>query len=380
METKNIIRATYIWLSGKDSHHDIRSKDKTLFVSDEDFKKDEKQLLKDGLFPMWNFDGSSTGQAKGLDTEILLHPVNVFPCCLPRQCESKIRWLVVLAECYLPTGMPTPDNSRFVARKIFEQLPEEKPWFGMEQEFFLSQSSRPYGWPEKGFPAPQGPYYCSTGANVAFGRKYVDMHYEICLSMGLAVSGTNAEVTPGQWEFQVGPCEGIEMGDQLTVARWVMLRILESDGLDADYRAKPVSGNWNGSGMHTNFSTESTRRDNGMDAIMQYIKRLEGTVEKDIIFYGQENNQRLTGHHETSRADEFAFGIGTRNTSIRIPNAVAVDGKGYFEDRRPAGDADPYLVSSRLFASATGLEDEELVLASPTHQRQWMIDAFKNHH
>eukprot|EP00796_Vickermania_ingenoplastis_P001158 gene1158-683_t len=374
--SSHAVRVTYIWLAGKNAHHDIRSKDRTLYLTKEQLQLEPKQLLATGCFPVWNFDGSSTGQATGPDTEILLHPVNAYPCCLPRHTQSNLPWIVVLAECYYPNGKPTSDNSRAVARKIFEQLPEEKPWFGMEQEFFLTRNNRPVGWPDRGFPAPQGPYYCSTGANVAFGRKYLDMMYETCLQMGIKVSGTNAEVTPGQWEFQVGPCEGIEMGDQLTVARWVLLRILEEDGLDVDYRAKPVEGDWNGSGMHTNFSTVSTRGKDGLDVIHQYIERMQKTVPKDIIFYGPENDKRLTGKHETSKATEFASGVGTRTTSIRIPNSVASERCGYMEDRRPAGDADPYLVSSRLFASAVGLEDEELVLCSPTHQQKWMTEAF----
>lgn len=373
---KQPVRVTYIWLSGKNAHHDIRSKDRTMYLSKEDIAKHPKELLADGIFPVWNFDGSSTGQAKGLDTEILLKPVNAFPCCLPRT-SKVIPWLLVLAECYLPSGAPTNDNSRAIARQTFEQMPDEHPWFGLEQEFFLvDKAGRPYGWPAYGFPGPQGPYYCSTGACVSWGRKYIDQHYEVCLEMGLNVSGTNAEVTPGQWEFQVGPCEGLEMGDQLTVARWVLLRLLENDGLDVDYRAKPIEGDWNGSGLHTNFSTESTRAEGGLDVIHQYIDRLRKTVKKDIIFYGSENNVRLTGKHETSRFSDFSSGVGTRGTSIRIPNAVASEKKGYMEDRRPAGDADPYLVTSRLFASCVGVDTPALDLASPTHTKDWMIHEF----
>ncbi|KAG5507433.1 hypothetical protein JIQ42_07729 [Leishmania sp. Namibia] len=375
---KQTVRVTYIWLSGKDAHHDIRSKDRTMYLSEEDVAKHPKDLLANGVFPVWNFDGSSTGQAKGLDTEILLKPVNAFPCCLPRP-SSKIPWILVLAECYLPSGEPTSDNSRATAREAFEQCPEEHPWFGLEQEYFITgRDGRPYGWPDHGFPAPQGAYYCGTGSRTAWGRKFCDQHYEVCLQMGLNISGTNAEVTPGQWEFQVGPCEGLEMGDQLTVARWVLLRLLEEEGLDADYHAKPIHGDWNGSGLHTNFSTESTRAENGLDVIHQYIERLSTTVSKDIVFYGGENNKRLTGKHETSKVSEFSAGVGTRCTSIRIPNAVASEGKGYMEDRRPAGDADPYLVTSRLFASCIGLETPSLDLASPTHEKDWMRHAFKN--
>ncbi|EPY23634.1 glutamine synthetase [Strigomonas culicis] len=375
--TKKPVRVTYIWLSGKDSHHDIRSKDRTMYMTEEEIKKDPKELLADSFFPIWNFDGSSTAQAKGLNTEILLRPVNAYPCCLPRKTSGKIPWILVLAECYLPSGEPTPDNSRAAALDAFNENLEERPWFGLEQEFFIvDRTGRPYGWPTHGFPEPQGPYYCSTGANYAWGRQYVDMHLEVCLEMGLNVSGTNGEVTPGQWEFQVGPCEGIEMGDQLTVARWVLLRILEDADLDVDYHAKPFQGDWNGSGLHTNFSTESTRNENGLDAIYEYIDRLRHSVPKDIIFYGSENNVRLTGKHETSKATEFTSGVGTRGTSIRIPNSVAAERRGYMEDRRPAGDADPYLITSRLFASCLGLKANALDAASPNYVREWMVHDF----
>lgn len=376
--TKTAVRVTYIWLGGKDSHHDIRSKDRTMYLEQEDVRKHPKELLADGVFPVWNYDGSSTGQSKGIDTEVLIKPVNAFPCCLPRH-STTIPWILVLAECYLANGEPTADNARAVARQTFEQLPDEHPWFGLEQEFFLLDrtTGRPYGWPAHGFPAPQGPFYCGSGAGSAWGRKFVDKHYEICLEMGLNVSGTNAEVTPGQWEFQVGPCEGLEMGDQLTVARWVLLRVLEDENLDIDYRAKPIEGDWNGSGLHTNFSTEATRVKNGIEAINKYIDRLKKTVKRDIIFYGADNNLRLTGRHETSKATEFSSGVGTRGTSIRIPNSVAAEGCGYMEDRRPAGDADPYLVTSRLFGSCVGIETPGLDLASPTHTKDWMRRAFE---
>lgn len=374
-ETKPV-RVTYIWLGGKDAHHDIRSKDRTLYFTAAQLLLPPKELLRQALFPAWNFDGSSTGQSKNFNTEILLVPVNAFPCCLPRaSCGGRtpIPWILVLAECCYPSGEPTEDNSRAIARDIFDQLREEKPWFGMEQEFFIMQNSRPYGWPASGLPPAQGPYYCSTGVSVAWGRKYVDLLLEVCLQMGIRMSGTNAEVTPGQWEFQVGPCEGIEVGDQMIVARWVLLRLLEEEGLDVCYAAKPIEGDWNGSGMHTNFSTESTRKQDGLEAIYTYIDRLSKSVQKDIVFYGAENDKRLTGDHETSKATEFSHGVGARHSSIRIPNSVFKERRGYLEDRRPAGDADPYLVSSRLFASAADLNDSKLVVVTPTFQKPWMV-------
>nr|CCC91602.1 putative glutamine synthetase [Trypanosoma congolense IL3000] len=363
-------RVTYIWLSGKDTHHDIRSKDRTLYLSSEHAQMEPQELLVLGVFPSWNFDGSSTNQASGEITEILIKPVSAYRCLIPH--VSSVPWILVLNECYLHTGEPTPDNSRAIARRIFDKEQDAHPWFGMEQEFFLMKDGSPYGFCPAVTAEPQGPYYCATGFRSVRSRKYADLHYETCLQMGLKICGTNAEVGIGQWEFQIGPCEGIEMGDQLVVARWVLLRILEDDGLDADFRAKPLSGDWNGSGLHTNFSTAPTRALNGLNIIYKYVEELKKTASKDIIFYGVDNNERLTGKHETSNIRETSCGIGTRNTSIRIPIAVALEKRGYMEDRRPAAGADPYLVSSRLFASCLAIDAAELDGCMYSYKKEWM--------
>jgi glutamine synthetase len=371
-------RASYIWISGKDTHHDIRGKDKTVYLTEDELKQTPDVLLAGGKFAVWNFDGSSTNQAKGLDTEILVTPVRAFLSSLPNA-VPEIKWFVVLCECFLPSGEPTPDNTRYIARSVFDADKKSlRPWFGMEQEYVLMRRGRPYGWPSFGFPGPQGPYYCGIGPAAVYGRPLVERHYELCLAMGIKVSGINAEVMPGQWEFQVGPCEGIEMGDHLIVARWLFLRMLELESgegefLDVDYTAKPVKGDWNGSGLHTNFSTSETREPEGLDAILRYIENLSHTVSKDIVVYGNDNNTRLSGHHETSRYDQFSYGVGTRGTSIRIPNAVKAERTGYMEDRRPAGDVDPYLVSARLFASAVNLSETELIDKwCDEHRLPWM--------
>ena len=370
-----VVRASYVWCSGGDSHHDIRGKDRTLTFTAEQMLLTPQEALAAGLFPSWNFDGSSTNQAKGLDTEIMIKPVSAFPSPFPTAAPD-IRRFIVLCECFLPSGEPTPDNYRFVARTVFGADPKNlEPWFGMEQELVLVDAftRHPIGWPQYGFPAPQGPYYCGNGANAAFGRQYHDKFYELALSMGLKISGTNAEVLPSQWEFQVGPCVGIEAGDHLTVARWLYVRLLEGDRADVDFRAKPFpQGDWNGSGLHTNFSTTETRAEGGLSKIYEYIERMSKTVAHDIPFYGSDNNQRLTGAHETSRIDQFGFGVGTRGTSIRIPNEVNKEKKGYFEDRRPAADADPYLVSARLFASAVGIKAPILADLEEKLRHSWM--------
>lgn len=348
------IAVEYVWCSGANPHHDLRTKVKSVSVSPADvqgFVQNPASLLQ--VLPVWNFDGSSTGQAMGKDTEILIQPVAVFPHPFLKGVPA----FVAIAECFLPSGEPTPDNTRFIARSVFddEKAKGQEPWFGLEQEYVLYRDGRPLGWPSTGEPAPQGPYYCSTGALVAHGRKFAERHYVACLNMGLKISGTNAEVMPGQWEYQVGPCEGIESGDHLLLSRWAFLRMLEDEGIDVNFDAKPKKGDWNGSGMHCNFSTKAMREDGGMAAIDAAIANLAKTFHKDVAVYGIDNNQRLSGHHETSRLDTFNYDVGTRNTSLRIPNETKKNSKGYFEDRRPAASSDGYLVTSRLFASSCNI-------------------------
>lgn len=359
--------AEYVWCGGKDTHHDLRSKSRTLFV-DAGATKDRLSLLK--AMPEWNFDGSSTGQARGLNTEIVLKPVGVYSHPFP---VPDTRSVLVLCECFHTNGQPTEDNTRAVARSVFaKDKHDSQPWYGLEQEYVLMADGRPMGWPAHGFPAPQGPYYC--GAGVVVGRDIVNQHYGACLKMGLRIGGTNAEVMPGQWEWQIGPAVGIEAGDHLLLSRWVMLRILEKFGpqYDVNYESRVVAGDWNGNGCHCNFSTRQMRCEGGYDEILCAVERMKHTLRKDILFFGGDNNERLTGKHETSRYDEFTYGFGTRTTSVRIGNSVKADGRGFFEDRRPSGAIDPYLVSARVFASATGVECEELDRAGERLRKAWM--------
>lgn len=359
--------AEYMWCSGKNTHHDLRSKTRTLTI-DAAVVNDREALLK--MMPKWNFDGSSTAQARGLNTEIALKPVGVYFHPFP---VGDIPTVLVLCECFYTTGEPTDDNTRAIARSVFAKDKTDcQPWFGLEQEYVLLADGRPLGWPKGGFPAPQGDYYCGSG--VVAGRKIVDEHYSACLKMGLKIGGTNAEVMPGQWEWQIGPSEGIEAGDHMLLSRWVMLRILENHGpqFDVTYEGRPVPGDWNGTGCHCNFSTRQMRSDGGYDEIIRAVERMKHTVRKDVLFYGAANNERMTGKHETSRYDEFTYGFGTRTTSVRISNSVKTEGKGFFEDRRPGGDIDPYLVTARVFASALGHESAELDRIGERFRKPWM--------
>jgi len=234
-----------------------------------------------------------------------------------------------------------------------EKAKADEPWFGIEQEYtLLSFEKHPLGWPIGGYPGPQGPYYCGVGANKVFGRDVVESHYRACLYAGVKVCGTNAEVMPAQWEFQVGPCEGIEMGDHLWMARYILDRVAEDFGILVSLDPKPMTGDWNGAGAHTNYSTKATRAKGGIKDIEEAIKKLSLRHAEHIKVYdpkgGEDNKRRLTGHHETSSVEKFSYGVANRGSSVRIPRQVEADGCGYFEDRRPASNMDPYSVTEAI--------------------------------
>jgi len=334
--------AEYVWVSGQNTYHDLRSKYKTMT----DVAIESVTL---GDFGWWNFDGSSTNQHRGSNTEINIKPVAFYPH--PFMAGAK----VVLAECYYPDGTPEKGNTRKAAAELFAKHKDEEAMFGLEQEYFIYKNGSPYMWPEGGFPSGQGEYYCGNGSQVC-GRELVIEHYQNCLTMGLKISGVNAEVAPSQWEFQVGPCIGIEEGDHMVMARWVFQRIAEKYGLEINYHPKPIKGDWNGSGCHLNFSTKKMREEGGLKYINEACENLKKTFVDDVKFYGGENNERMSGAHETSKLSEFTYGVGTRHTSVRIGNDIHAAGKGYFEDRRPASNIDPYLATARMFASSLGLE------------------------
>ena len=329
--------AEYVWIGGT---NELRSKARTL-TSETD------QLPFPNDLPEWNFDGSSTKQAEGWASEVIMKPVAVYPC--PFRKNNNI---LVLCDTYKPDGTPIFNNHRHRAKEIFNQKLEEKPWYGMEQEFFMmnKKTGKPLGFPEHGHPNPQFQYYCSVGINNAIGRSLIDEHYQACLDMGLNISGINAEVALGQWEYQIGPVEGIAAGDQLWISRYVLHRLAEKYDIVIDIEPKPVSGDWNGSGCHTNYSTKSMREDdNGLQLIHQAVNKLAENHMEHMALYGTGNELRMTGQHETSSYEKFTSGVADRGASVRIPNTAIEQGRGYFEDRRPSSNMDPYLVTSKLF-------------------------------
>ncbi|MCO5548907.1 hypothetical protein L7F22_002369 [Adiantum nelumboides] len=329
------IIAEYIWIGG--SGTDVRSKARTVTAP----IKSPKDL------PKWNYDGSSTGQAPGEDSEVILYPQAIF-----KDPFRKGDNILVICDAYTPQGEPIPTNKRYAAAKIFSDPAVEKevPWFGIEQEFTLLQKEVkwPLGWPVGGFPGPQGPYYCGVGADKAWGRSIIDAHYKACIYAGVQISGINGEVMPGQWEFQVGPCEGISAGDQLWCARYILERITELAGVVLTLDPKPIDGDWNGAGCHTNYSTKTMREEGGYEVIKKAIEKLGLRHKEHIAAYGEGNERRLTGRHETADIHTFSWGVANRGASIRVGRDTEKEGKGYFEDRRPASNMDPYTVTSMV--------------------------------
>tara|TARA_Y100000389_G_scaffold55225_1_gene51101 strand:- start:2286 stop:3341 length:1056 start_codon:yes stop_codon:yes gene_type:complete len=347
--------AEYVWIGGNGD--DIRSKSRTL-----DFMPQFASEL-----PIWNFDGSSTGQAPGNDSEVMLHPVSIFSD--PWRGGDHI---LVMCETILPDGVtPAKSNHRAYARSVFETdtVSAEKTWYGLEQEYVLFEKDgkTPLGWPVDGYPAPQGPYYCGVGYGNAVGRHIMDEHYIACIDAGVKIAGTNAEVMKGQWEYQIGPSEGLDCGDHMWMSRYLLYRVCEYHNVVVSLDPKPVVGDWNGSGCHSNFSTLSMR-DGVENSIETAVFNLSKTHSEHMDLYGSGNDRRMTGLHETSTVNDFSYGVANRGCSIRIPRNTAKEGKGYIEDRRPASNIDPYLVSAKI---------AETVLLKNFGTHNVVLDAFK---
>ena len=324
----------YIWLDGYEPVPNLRGK--TQIKEFSSFPKLEE-------LPMWGFDGSSTRQAEGKNSDCMLKPVAVFPD------STKKNGVLVMCEVMNPDGVtPHPSNSRAGI------LDDPGAWFGFEQEYFLYQDGAPLGFPPAGnFPPPQGEYYTGVGfKNVGdIAREIVDTHLDLCLDAGINHEGINAEVAKGQWEFQIFGKGSKRAADEMWIARYLLVRLCEKYGVDVNFHCKPLGKDvdWNGSGMHANFSTEHMRTVGGKE----YFEALMGAFDKykneHIAVYGPDNHLRLTGLHETQSIDKFNYGIANRGASVRVPHSFVNNGyKGYLEDRRPNSQGDPYQIASRI--------------------------------
>lgn len=356
----NFALAEYLWLDGAVPTRYIRSKAKAIPYM-------ENPTLED--FSDWSYDGSSTNQAEGGDSDCILKPVNFVKD--PIRGEGNY---IVMCEVYDPDGQtPHESNSRAQLRAVLDAgAADQDPWFGFEQEYTMFRNRNPLGWPENGFPGPQGPYYCGAGSDVIFGREVAEAHAELCLDAGLMYYGMNAEVMPGQWEFQTGyrgddnePASALKICDHTWIARWLLYRVGEEFGVSISTDNKPVKGDWNGAGMHTNVSTKDSRdKSKGKAAIDAAVEALSKKHNEHIKLYGEALSERLTGDHETCDISTFKAGTADRGCSIRIPRQVEDKGYGYFEDRRPGANADPYLVAARISATICNIPESVMQFSS----------------
>ncbi|HEY0054227.1 MAG TPA: glutamine synthetase beta-grasp domain-containing protein [Pedobacter sp.] len=329
----------YIWLDGYKPTQSLRSKTK--------IEKDFSGKLAD--CPMWSFDGSSTEQAPGGASDCLLKPVYICPD--PQRKEGYL----VMCEVLSADGTPHESNGRALIEDGDNDF-----WFGFEQEYFFwdIETNKPLGFPVNGYPAPQGPYYCSVGAQNAYGRDIVEEHLDVCLEAGLNVEGINAEVAAGQWEFQIFAKGAQEAGDQIWIGRYLLERIGEKYGVSINWHCKPLGTlDWNGSGMHANFSNSLLRNAGSEETFKKVCEAFRPVVKEHIEVYGADNHLRLTGKHETASILDFSYGVSDRGASIRIPVQVPKWGwKGYLEDRRPNSAADPYKVAARIIKTVKSVE------------------------
>ena len=332
----------YIWLDGYTPVANLRSKTK---IIDFDFFHGDPNVL-----PDWSFDGSSTQQAEGHSSDCILRPCRVY------KDSARVNGFLVVCEVRNPDGTPHVSNHRAAIND------DPDFWFGFEQEYvLLGEDKIPLGFPKQGYPRPQGPYYCAVGAENVAGRQIVEEHLDICLEAGLDITGVNAEVMLGQWEYQVLGKGGKQAGDDLVASRYLLFRTAEQYGVEVEFHPKPIKGDWNGSGMHANFSNEAMRKEGGKDLFMAICEKMGKRHKEHIAVYGAHNDQRLTGLHETQSIHQFSYGVSDRGASIRIPISVSQTWKGYLEDRRPASNADPYKVVGRIIDTVN--EAEEAVAA-----------------
>ncbi len=320
----------YLWLDGYTPTANLRSKTKV--------ENDFSGKLED--CPIWAFDGSSTKQAEGGSSDCLLKPVAIFPD------PARKDGYLVMTEVLNPDSTPHVSNTRATIND-----PDDDFWFGFEQEYFImdKETGLPLGFPVGGYPGPQGMYYCSVGGKNTHGRAFVEEHADLCIQAGLNFEGINQEVASGQWEFQLFAKGAKIAGDEMWVARYLLQRLTESYGYYIEFHPKPVKGDWNGSGMHANFSNTVLRTCGSKEVYEKICEAFRPVVKEHIAVYGEFNDQRLTGKHETASINDFSYGVSDRGASIRIPIITVEKGwKGWLEDRRPASNGDPYSIAGRI--------------------------------
>lgn len=327
----------YIWLDGSQPTQGLRSK---TMMSKDGFSGKLEELKN------WSFDGSSTQQAEGGKSDCLLKPIFVCPD------PDRVNAYLVMCEVLNADGTAHSTNHRATIESEDDDF-----WFGYEQEYFLYdlETRLPLGFPKGGYPdRPQGPYYCSVGARNAYGREIVEEHFDLCLEAGLNIEGINAEVAAGQWEFQIFAKGAKRAADEIWVARYLLERTCEKYGVYVEWHPKPLGkdADWNGSGMHANFSNGKMRTCGDKKVFDAICEEFGKHIKEHMDVYGAYNDQRLTGKHETASIHDFSYGVSNRGASIRIPVGTVEDGwKGRLEDRRPSSNGCPYQIGAVIVKS-----------------------------
>ncbi len=332
------LKLEYVWLDGYKPEQNLRSKIKIVEY------EEVKNAFLDGNFPMWNFDGSSTNQADGSKSDCILKPVRHYT---PQNFPLENNTVYILCEVFNSDETPHESNKRSLLSKNNEDF-----WFGFEQEYFIyDKKTKCILGHDQNNLEPQGKYYCGVGEFVV-GRDFVDEHLNMCLNYGINITGVNAEVALGQWEYQVFSKGSFKSGDDLWMSRYFLNKISEKFNYNIDLHPKPLQkGSWNGSGLHANFSNDKMRNEGGEEYFNSIFSSLESTHFAHITDYGSDNELRLTGKHETQNINKFTWGISDRGASIRIPIKTAKEWKGYLEDRRPGSNADPYKIIYQIVKS-----------------------------
>ena len=333
--------AEYVWL---DSENNFRSK--TRIISN---KKENRFNLT--CYPHWNYDGSSTGQATLDNSEVILEPYMIYPDVF-RDFNIDV---IIFCMSYKKNGDEINYlSSRYNALQFFNEHSDLLPLYGLEQEFYMidTNTNEPFNY--KPTSVDKNTYYCGVGAgNVSkLVRTFMNQVMLMCCKADIILTGMNMEVSPGQGEFQV--CNmGIKACDDLMFLRYVLVRLGEDYNISIDFSPKiKLNNKLNGSGCHINFSTKQMRDENGYSFIEKALDKLNlQDKEEHLKYYGKNNTERLTGNNDTSKYDEFTVGKGNRGCSIRIPVNTIIENKGYFEDRRPGANIDPYIACSFLLRS-----------------------------
>lgn len=378
MSNVNIIEKTYqieyIWFG---SNGEFRSKVRII--------RSQPNQINRHLSTRWSYDGSSTGQATTEASEITLVPVAHY------EDRSKKRYFYLLCDSVRETvdenGQITQATNLSERSRLADLLNNTEVstldiWFGFEQEFFIRDQYSLIA-------TEQGPFYC--GVEVPRDSNPVSRSNRVleqvrplteaivarCMDIGVNLTGWNLEVAPGQTEIQVFGA-GIKACDDLMMMRYMAHRVLAEHTMVPDFSPKPLGPDWNGSGLHTNVSTAQTRAEGGMDAIRTYMQRMEERHAEHISVYGEGNEQRLTGQHETSSMERFTWGVGNRASSVRIPTETARNGRGYFEDRRPAANANPYAIARVMMETLGNIRNQSTTGPSNERTAESTPESFNN--